>query len=211
MTDAIRVLVIDDHAIVREGIRSLLGAHGGLAVVAETGDARDAVRLYESCLAEVVVMDLELRSGCGPNALCALLRHDANARVVVFSDRSDEERVFNAIASGARGYVLKSDEPQQLIAAIRAVHAGRRYLTNEASDRLAAYVPGTALTCREKQVLELLAHGEKNHAIAAHLGVCNETIKGHIKNILAKLDARSRTEAVSKAIRRGMVRLDRLD
>lgn len=208
MKERIGVMVIDDRAIVREGVRGIMARQPDLELVAESAYIDDAVWLYQSCRADVVLMDLHLRSGSGLDGMRALLRHDRNARIVVLTDHGDEEHVFRAISSGARGYVLKSDDALQILCALRAVHAGRRYLTPEASELLAAYVPGSALTSREKQVIDLLARGEKNRVIARHLGLRDETVKGHIKNILSKLGARSRTEAVSKAIRRGVVRLD---
>ena len=198
-------MVVDGHPIVREGIRALAATQPDLEVVAETAYAEDALWLYDRCRADVVLLDLQLRRGSGFDVLRALLQHDGQARIVVLTDLAEEEQVFRAISAGARGYVLKSDDTLQIVCALRAVSAGRRYLTPEAAERLAAHVPGSALTAREQQVLELLARGERNHRIATLLGVCDETVKGHIKNILAKLGARGRTEAVSKAIRRGMV------
>jgi len=203
----IRLLVVDDHSIVRAGIRALMRPHADIEVVGEGGDAGEVLTLFRACSPHVVLLDLQLRDGgSGTDAIRALRQHDPRSRVVVLTNYDDEEHVCGAIAAGAQGYVLKHAEPAQLVDAIRSAHAGLRYLSPEASCRLVDHVHNSPLTTREQEVLGLLARGDKNKRIAAILGVAEETVKTHVKNILGKLGATSRTEAANKAVQRGIVR-----
>jgi DNA-binding NarL/FixJ family response regulator len=200
-----RIVVLDNQPIVRSGLRALLGAQAGFEVVGEGTAATDALPLFRAARPDVVLMDLQLRNGSGVDAIRALRGAEADSRVVVLTNCSDEANVWAAIAAGAQGYVLKDAEPARIVDALRAVHEGRRYLDPEASLRLVEHVHGSAMTSREQQVLELLAAGARNKTIALRLGITEVTVKGHMKNILGKLGAQGRTEAVSKAIQRGLV------
>lgn len=206
--EPVRVLVVEDHHIVRHGLRAMLSTQSDLAVVAESADAADALRLYESSRADIVLMDLRLRDGSGIDAIRDLRREHPRCRIVVLTNYSDEEHVSNAVAAGASGYVLKDADPSQIVDALRSVAAGRRYLSPEASARLVERAQASPLTPREMDVMALLVHGHRNRSIAATLGVTEETVKGHVKNILGKLGVQDRTEAATEAIRRGLVALD---
>lgn len=205
----IRLLIVDDHSIVRAGVRAVLGRHADIEVVGEGGEAAEVLPLFRTCRPHVVLLDLQLRNGgSGIDAIHALRRHDPDSRVVVLTNYSDEEHVFGAIAAGAQGYVLKHAEPAQIVDAIRSARAGCRYIAPEASFRLVERVHNSSLTGREQDVLTLLVRGDKNKRIAAILGVAEETVKSHVKNIFGKLGATSRTEAASKAVQRGIVPLN---
>jgi DNA-binding NarL/FixJ family response regulator len=201
----IRVMIVDDHAIVRQGLRMLIGDQGGMEIVAETGDAGDVPSLFASSRPDVVLLDLRLRDGSGEHAIRRLHADFPAPRVVVLSNYGGEEHVFRAIAAGANGYVVKDDDPSHILLALRAVFAGRRYLSPEASARLADHVHDSSLTTREAEVLTQLVHGQRNREIAAVLSIAEETVKHHVKNILGKLGARDRTSAAREAIRRGLV------
>jgi DNA-binding NarL/FixJ family response regulator len=200
-----RIVVLNRHPVFRNGLRALLHAHSGFELVAEGSAAVDALPLFRSARPDVVLMDVELSDGSAVGAIRALRAADAGSRVVVLTNCNDEEHVCAAVAAGAQGYVLKNAEPVRIVDALRAVHAGRRYLDPEASLRLARRIHGCTLTPRERAVLELLVAGARNKAIGLHLGIAEYTVKGHMKNIFGKLGAQGRTEAVSKAIQRGLV------
>lgn len=201
-------MIVEAHPVMRTGIRVVLESQGGFTVVAEAADAERLVALYEESAAEVVVIDLQAGSCSGYDAIRALVSTRLDAGIVVLTHHADGDHVSAAITAGAQGYVLKSDAPAEMIAALRAVHTGRRYLSPAVSETLAGSLAASGLTFRERQVIALVARGEKNRAIARVLGVGEQTIKGHVKNILAKLGASTRTEAVSRAARRGWIRID---
>lgn len=206
----IRLLVLDHHPVVRAGVRAVMEALAADIEVAGEGVAADeVVALFRACRADVVLLDLHLRDGSsGVDAIRMLRRHEPSSRVVVLTDDDGEEHVYGAISAGACGYVLKDAEPAQIVDAVRSAHAGRRYLSAEASFRLADHAYSAPLTAREHEVLALLARGDKNRRIATRLGVTEQTVKTHVKNILSKLGASSRTEAARKAVLRGIVRAD---
>lgn len=185
----IRVAIAHDWPIVREGMRTVLAAQSGIELVAAGSEA------------DVIV--------AGPAIECihALRERYVRARIVVLTTREDEEAVYHTVHGGAHGYVLESDPASALVDAVRAVHAGRRYLTARPAERLVRHVGACELTRREHDVLALLADGHSNRRIGLRLGISEETVKGHVKRILSKLGARRRTEAVSIAIRRGLVKI----
>jgi DNA-binding NarL/FixJ family response regulator len=204
----IRILIVEDHEVVRQGLKAIIGAQRDMTVVGETALGSEAVPLYQSTKPDLVLMDLRLRDGSGLEAIRALRALNPDCRVVVLSNYGSEEHVYRAIAAGALGYVMKDTDASQIVVALRAVHGGQRYLSNEASSRLVEHVHRSGLTQREAEVLALLARGSRNHDIGQALGIAEETVKGHVKNILGKLGARDRTEAAREAIRRGLVELD---
>ena len=201
----ITIMIADDQEIVRQGLKVVIGAQRDMEIVAETGQATDVVPLFAGSRPDIVVMDLRLRNGSGLDAIRTLRTAFAASRIVVLSNYGSEEHVFQAITAGAQGYVMKDGDVSQIVDALRAVHHGRRYLSPQASARLVDHVHRSSLTRREGEVLALLAQGTRNRTIAEALGICPETVKGHMKNIFVKLGARDRIEAVSEAIRRGLV------
>lgn len=207
-TDRIRVLLVDDHAVVRAGLTAILEAEPDIEIVAETGDGLSAVNLYREHVPDVVVMDLRMPVLDGIAALTRIRAEHPGARVLLLSTYDDEEDVCRGIEAGALGYMLKDSAPAELIQSIRRVRAGRRAISPEAAERLAGRVAQRELSEREVEVLRLLAEGRSNKQIAKALGIADGTVKVHVANVLDKLGVQGRSEAVAQALRRGLVRLD---
>jgi DNA-binding NarL/FixJ family response regulator len=197
----IRLVVINDLSILREGIRAVAASTSDLHVIAATAGIAEAIARDDP--ADVVVMDLP--DSAAIDGIRMLRRTRASRAIVVFTERCDEERVYAAVHAGARGYIGRDALPSELITAVRTVHAGCRYLSAEASTCLAEHVAGQSVTRRERQVLALLARGGRNKAIARSLGIAEETVKWHVKNILVKLGVAGRGEAACRAAERGLV------
>lgn len=201
----IRVLVIDDHWIIREGLRAVARCQTGIEISGEGGCASEVMPLFLAHRPDVLLLDLQLGTDSGLTVLRNLLAEHPAARVVVLTNYSDEAHVCAAISAGAHGYVLKEADPAQIFDAIRAVHGGRRYLAPEISFALTPQRRTPILTTRERDVLDLLVRGERNKCIGSLLGLAEETVKSHVRNILRKLGACSRTEAARKAVEGSLV------
>jgi NarL family two-component system response regulator LiaR len=208
----IRVLIVDDHAVVREGLRTFLELQDGLEVVGEAGDGDEAVREAERLRPDVILMDLVMPRLDGVAAMRLLRERLPESRVIVLTSFADDERLLPAIQAGAAGYLLKNVQPQELARAIRAAHAGEALLDTAVAARLVdaiAQAPGEQprepLTPREREVLELIADGLSNKRIALELGVSEKTVKTHVGHLLAKLGVSDRTQAAVLAVRRGLV------
>jgi DNA-binding NarL/FixJ family response regulator len=205
---AIRVFLVDDHAVVRQGLRAFLRLQGDIDVVGEASGGDGAVESIAAMDPDVVLMDLVMPAGDGVSAIRRLRELAPRIRVLVLSSYVDDAQVFAAVDAGAAGYMLKDIEPEALADAIREVHRGRPALHPEAAGRLmhrAAAPPGTRLTARERDVLRLLAEGFANKEIARRLVISEKTVKTHVSNILAKLDVADRTQAALAAVRRRLV------
>lgn len=202
----IRVLVVDDHPVFREGIRAVLATAADVEVVAEAGDGREAIAAFRAHAPDVVLMDLRMPHMNGSDATAAILRLAPEARVVVLTTFDGDEDIHRALTLGAKGYLLKDATRDEILAALRAVHAGKRYVAPEAATRLAERPVGRDLTDRELQVVEGIAGGRSNREIGGELGISEATVKSHVNAILAKLEARDRTEAAMIALRRGLIR-----
>jgi two-component system, NarL family, response regulator len=207
----LRVLVADDHPVVRAGLVALLELEGDLRVVFEAGHGEEAVAGWQAHEPDVGLIDLSMPVLDGFGALAAIRRTAGDARLVVMTTLCGDEDVYRALQAGASGYLLKDCGRQQMMTCVRAVAQGRKYLQSPASERLAARVSSDELTARERDVLDGLAQGLSNHAIARRLGVAEGTVKTHMKGLLAKLDVGSRTHAVRVAQQRGLVRVPRAD
>lgn len=205
----IRLLIVDDHFIVRQGLRAYFGSHRDIEVVGEAAALHEAVEICREKNPDVALIDLRLRSQSGVDLLRALAQTSAGCRCVVLTSYGSAEDVHNSISAGAKGYVFKHADPSEIISAVRTVHAGRRYLSAEAAAALATYTHSASLlTERERDVLRLLIPGTRNKVIAVILGIGEETVKGHVKKILTKLGVQDRTEAATQAIQRGLIRPD---
>ena len=209
-TDAIRVLIVDDHRMVRQGLRAFVLIHDDLELVGEAGDGQEACAMYSRLQPDVVLMDLMMPRMDGVAATRALLARDAEACIVVLTSFKDEALVTQALEAGARGYLLKDIDADQLAKAIRAAHQGRPALAPEAAWALfeasrRGPAIGDDLTGREREVLALLVEGLANADIAERLYIGVSTAKSHVSNILSKLSVATRTEAVSLALQRGLV------
>lgn len=207
MAREIRILTADDHPLVREGLKAVLSAEPGLAVVAEAADGQDAVAQYRAVRPDVVIMDLEMPGMSGLDAIRAIIALDPAARIVVLTTFDGDTDIHHALAAGARGYLLKHMARTRLVDAVRAVADGRRAVASEVAERLAEALPRAELTARELQVLRRIARGLSNKEIAGELELTEGTVKVHVNHILQKLGVDDRTGAVTLAIRRGMIRL----
>jgi NarL family two-component system response regulator LiaR len=209
--DAIRVLVADDHAVVREGLRTFLGLQVGIDVVGEAADGEAAVREAERLRPDVVLMDLVMPRLDGVGAMRELRRRLPQTRVIVLTSFADDERLLPAIRAGAAGYLIKDAQPQDLARAVRLAHAGEALLDPAVAARLVDALaqrpgddPAGQLTRREREVLALLARGLSNKRIARELGVAEKTVKTHVGHVLAKLGVADRTQAALHAVRAGL-------
>lgn len=208
MSDSIiRVLVIDDHPALRAGLRSLLEDQNDIQVVAEAGEGSIALQTYRSTRPDVVILDLELPDRPGETVLADLLEEDPKARVIVLTTYGGEAVIRRVVELGARGYLLKDTARRDLVGAVRNVHRGLRAVRGEVAQRLASALQMDMLTPRETEVLRTLALGRSNKAIAQDLGISEATVKIHVGNILQKLGAKDRTDAVLLALSRGFIRL----
>lgn len=206
-TPKIRVLLADDHPVVRGGLAALIGQQPDLAVVAEAGTGEEAVRLHAAHRPDVTLLDLRMPGLDGADALDRILAADPAARVVVLTTFDGEEDIGRVLKAGAKGYLLKDAEPQELLACVRAAHAGKTCVAPAVAARLADRLREPPLTARELDVLRLLAAGKANKEIAAALFITEATVKAHVANVYGKLGVQSRTEAVNAAVKRGLVRL----
>ena len=208
----IRVLIVDDHAVVREGLRTFLELQDGLAVVGEASDGLEALEQADALRPDVILMDLVMPKLDGVGAMRELRR--AGSRVIVLTSFLDDERLLPAIEAGAAGYLLKDVEPAELARAIRAAHAGEAIIDPSAAARLVRAIADGArrtvdeherLTRRELEVLGLIANGRSNKRIALELGISEKTVKTHVGHMLAKLGVSDRTQAALLAVREGLV------
>lgn len=209
MAEPIRVLLVDDHAVVRQGLRAFLQTQPDIEVVGEAGGGRAAAEAASSGHADVVLMDLVMPEGDGVDAIRSLAAAAPRARVLVLTSFAEEGRIFAAMQAGAAGYLLKDVEPDQLAAAIRDVHRGRPALHPEVAARLmrrASDPTGVEpLTAREREVLRLVVEGFANKQIARRLLITEKTVKTHVSNVLQKLGVEDRTQAAVLAIRRRLL------
>ena len=204
----IRVLIVDDHRVVRVGLRAIIDAEPDMQVVAEAGDGPAALAAYDEHKPDITLLDLRMPGMSGPEVLTALRQKDPEATVIVLTSYDADEDVYRAVQAGARGYLLKGTLPDGVLeAAIRKVHGGQRLLAPEAAARLADRMTSPALTPREVAVLELVAKGKSNKEIGVVLSLAEGTVKTHLKRIYDKLGVSDRTEAALMAVQKGIVTL----
>ena len=203
----IRVLSVDDHALLREGIAALVGNQSDMELVAEACNGREAVELFRTHRPDVTLMDLQMPEMGGIDALSAIRGEFPEARIIVLTTYTGDIQVMRAMKAGARAYLLKGLLRKELIETIRAVHAGQRRMAPEIAAEIAEHATDDTLTAREIDVLRLIAGGNANKEIAALLSITEETVKGYVKNILAKLGANDRTHAVTIGLKRGVIDL----
>lgn len=210
MSGAIRLVIVDDHAVVREGLRAFLRLQEGIDVVGEAGGGDEAIRVAAACSPDVVLLDLVMPGGDGVAAIRQLLEVAPAARVLVLTSFADDSQIFAAMAAGAAGYLLKDIDPAALADGIRDVHAGRPALHASVAARLMRRGGGSTrmpidITAREHDVLRLVVEGLPNKQIAQRLGIGEKTVKTHVSRVLAKLGVADRTQAAVLAIREGLV------
>jgi DNA-binding NarL/FixJ family response regulator len=203
----IRVLAVDDHPLLREGIATLLAAQPDMKLVAEASNGREAIEQYRTHRPDVILMDLQMPEMNGVDAMIAICTEFPAARVIVLTTYTGDVQVMRALKAGARGYLLKNLLRKELLETIRLVHAGQKRIPPDVASQLAEHATDETLSAREIEVLRLVAGGNANKEIAAQLSITEETVKGHIKNILAKLAANDRTHAVTIGLKRGIIDL----
>jgi two-component system, NarL family, response regulator len=210
-TRAIRVLVADDHLILRYGLATFIDQQPDMEVVAEASNGREVVERFRTHRPDVTLLDLRMPGVDGVAAIVALRKEDPDARIIVLTIHKGDEAVYQAIRAGARGYLLKDVSFEELLSAIRAVHEGRQCIPPEIAAKMAERIRHEALTPREVSVLKRVAGGLSNKEIASRLNVAESTVKHYLVVILTKLGARDRTHAVSLALERGIIDIQELD
>jgi DNA-binding NarL/FixJ family response regulator len=208
--DPIRVLVVEDHNVVRQGLVALLNVVEGLTVVGEAADGLEAIEQYRKHLPDVTLMDLRLPRMGGVEAIQRIRQEAANARVIVLTTYDGDEDIYRALKAGARAYLLKGMTSDDLVTTIRAVHAGKSHIPPAIAERLAERMGTEDLTPREFEVLTEIVNGNSNKEIASALNVSEATVKTHINSLLGKLGVTDRTQAATAAIQRGIVPLESL-
>ncbi|HEY1599169.1 MAG TPA: response regulator transcription factor [Pirellulales bacterium] len=206
-TMPIRVLCVDDHSLVRKGISSIVANESDIKLVAEAANGRMAVELFRQHKPDVTLMDLRMPDVDGIEASRLIRQEYPEAKIIALTSFDGDQDIYRALEAGVRGYLLKEMVHTEILKAIRIVHSGQRLLPPEVVERLSGYFPQVALTAREVEVLSWVAKGLANKEIASRLGTASGTVKMHIQNILAKLDATDRTHAVTIALARGIIHL----
>jgi DNA-binding NarL/FixJ family response regulator len=203
----IRVLSIDDHPLLREGIAAIINSQADMQLIGQAASATDGIRQYRDLRPDVTLLDLRLPDISGIDALIALRTEFVEARIIILSTSHGDFEIQRALEAGARGFLLKSMPPGDIVAGIRQVHAGRKCVPPQVAAELAEYLAEDTLTEREVEVLRLIANGNRNRDIATALSITEDTVKSHVKHLLDKLSASDRTEAVVIATRRGIISL----
>lgn len=204
----VRLLVVDDHHIVRQGLIALLATVPEMQVVAEASDGQQAIALYRQHQPDVTLMDLRMNTMNGVETTRAIRAEFPNARIIVLTTFDGDEDIYRALQAGARGYLLKGMDTEELLAAIRTVHSGKSRIPGPVAERLAERMNTPALTDRETEVLSLIVGGNSNKEIAAALFISEATVKTHINSLLSKLGVSDRTQAATTALQRGIVHFD---
>jgi DNA-binding NarL/FixJ family response regulator len=207
VSSQIRILAVDDHALVREGIAGLVGVQPDMVVVGEASNGREAIQQFRMLHPDVTLMDLQMPEMNGIEALIAIRNEFPDAKVIVLTTYAGDVQILRALKAGAQAYLLKNTLHKELLETIRAVHAGKKALSPEASYEIAEHATDDALTPAEIAVLRLIAAGNANKQIADRLSITEETVKSRVKNILSKLGANDRTHAAMIGLKRGIIEL----
>lgn len=206
-TGKIRILVVDDHPIMRFGIATIIDATPDMATIAQAGSGEEAIELYEEHLPDITLMDLRLPGMSGVDAIRTIMARHRNARFVVLTTYEGDEDIHQALEAGARSYIVKGMPHDALVSAVRRVYAGGRFLPPPVSRALSSRTPNSDLSSREREVLKLIVKGRSNKEIAGDLGITEATVKCHVGVILSRLNVSDRTQAAIAALQRGLVHL----
>ncbi len=201
----IRILAVDDHALLREGIAGFVAGQSDMTLVAQASNGREAIQQFRTHRPDITLMDLQMPEMNGVDAMIAIRGEFPEARIIVLTTYTGDVQVLRALKAGARAYLLKNLLHKELLETIRAVHAGKKTVSPEVSFQLAEHATDDALTPAEVRVLRLIAEGNANKEIAAQLSISEETVKGQVRNILSKLGANDRTHAVMIGLKRGII------
>ncbi|MEO8158806.1 MAG: response regulator transcription factor [Betaproteobacteria bacterium] len=202
----IRVLIAEDHVLVRRGLAAIINMEEDVTVVGEAADGEEAIEQWRRLRPDVVLMDLRMPRLEGVGAIKRIRAEDPRAAIIVLTTFDHDEDIYAGLRAGAKAYLLKDVQPEELFSCIRAVHAGEAYLQPKVAAKLVQRVQEHKLTEREEQILKLLAEGKSNRAIGQALHITESTVKSHLKSLFVKLDATSRAEAIALAARRGLVK-----
>jgi DNA-binding NarL/FixJ family response regulator len=208
MSESIRIMVVDDHTVVRQGLVALLNTVPDLTVIAEAADGQEAVEAHRRHRPDITLMDLRLPKLGGADAIALIRQEHPAARIIVLTTFDGDEDIFRALQAGAKGYLLKGTDADELTAAIRSVYAGKSKIPSFVAEKLAERMGGPALTTRELEVLRRIVAGRSNKEIASDLNISEATVKTHINSLLSKLGVTDRTQAATTALQRGIVHLD---
>jgi two-component system NarL family response regulator len=206
--DPIRVFVVDDHPVVREGLAAIVSTQSDMRIVGEAAGADEALAAFAKEPPDVTLMDLRLPGTSGIDLATRIQEQWPGARIIMFTSYAREEEIYEALRAGAWSYIRKGAARSELLQAIRAVHAGQRYISPEIGRHLADHVSQNELSSREREVLQEMFHGRSNKEIGVALGISEHTVNIHVKNVLSKLGVSGRTEAVTVALRKGILHLD---
>jgi DNA-binding NarL/FixJ family response regulator len=206
-TNAIRILSVDDHPLLREGIAAVINSQQDMCVIADAASSKDAIEQFRKHKPDVTLMDLRLPDKSGIDTMISIRTEFPEARIIMLTTFEGDVEIQRALEAGARAYLLKSMPPKELLEVIRQVHAGKKRVPPQLAAQLAEHISDEPLTSREIEVLSQIAEGNRNREIGEKLFITEETVKVHIKNIMGKLGASDRTQAVAIAIRRGIIQL----
>ena len=205
--EAIRIMTVDDHPLIREGIAVLIANQTDMSLVAEASDGQEAIEQFRSHRPDITLMDLQMPEMSGIDAIIAIRSEFPEAKIIVLTTYAGDALCMRAMKAGAQAYILKGEVRKDLLDTIRTVRAGKKFIHAEVAAGLADHAVDDALTAREIKVLSLIAAGNSNKLIADQLSISEETVKGHVKNILSKLGANDRTHAVTVGLKRGIIEL----
>jgi len=207
MNTRIRVLSVDDHPLLREGIAMIINSQADMTMVSQAAGGSEAIQKYREHKPDVTLMDLRLPDLSGIDAMIAIRAEFPDARIIMLTTFEGDVEIQRALEAGARGYLLKNMPPSEIVQAIRQVHAGKKRVPPEVASQLAEHMASESLTAREVDVLKQLAGGNRNRDIGELLGISEETVKVHVKHLMDKLGASDRTQAIAIAVRRGIIEL----
>jgi two-component system NarL family response regulator len=204
----IRILIVDDHPVVRAGLASMLGAQAGLDVIAAASSGEAAIAMMGEKFPDIVLLDLRMSGMGGVETIQEMKRAGHSARVIILTSYDTDEDIYRAVQAGAQGYLLKDTSLKEMVEAIKTVYAGKRYLPRSIAARLAERMMRADLTSRELEILKMLSKGLTNKQIGHALGISGNTAKNHVNSIIEKLEVSDRTEAATTAIQRGLITVD---